>query len=188
MARPTPVTSRPTARRGGFTLPECLIATSMVAISVAALGGALDVVYSNQRFVQNEAAAMKASQRLLEEAVALPVVPESSSDVALASLNDTVDVISLGAPSLSIATTVVTAAGSSASAGTVSNDAEDDEAAPVVNTTNATRRITVSTGAVTVGGRSINNAGLKVVEVATTLPDGRVVRIKRVATSAEQRR
>ena len=200
MERYTPPTK---SRSGGFTLPEVLIATGLVATCVASLAGVLDAVYQNERFVQNQARALQASRQLLEEVVALPVIATAAGQTTVASMDCVTDSISL-APGATDAVLVMSASGSAAlipisatNIGTIGINPNTRFLTPtpaatpvevVSSESKAMRMVTVSTGAVTIAGQSINSSALRVVKVEAKLPNGQIIQVQRIATSAEQTR
>ncbi len=193
---------RPVSTRG-LGLAECMIASVVLAVSTSAIAGALAASYQHQRAAQNASTAAVASERLLEELLALP----SEGAQTLDDRHDYADTLdtrtltrTLTGDSAALNLTEAQSA-LNVNAPTAESDDEDDDSERsgsattrgptgpasidrASDTDKVSRRVRVVRKNAP-GGSSVVDGSLVLVEVETTDVDGGVVRVKRLISETE---
>jgi Tfp pilus assembly protein PilV len=80
-------------RRSGFTLPEALIASVLVATSATAVSMSMSASYQHDRQLEQESAALNTGQQLLDEISALPIVQTEANGMSLLQSDGYTDIV-----------------------------------------------------------------------------------------------
>ncbi len=193
------------ARKRAFTLPEGLIATALVAVSVAALAGTLDAVYKQERYIADDARALASARQLMEEVSAMPISASTAGDATLSSMNNYNDTVTLTSTSdspvqkdlsreiMADETMIKTMPPepemipASTSKETLAPAMEQDVITSVSNRPIIVKRsVSILSNSVPVSGQTIASTKLAQIDVSVTLPDGRTIKVRRLVADADK--
>jgi prepilin-type N-terminal cleavage/methylation domain-containing protein len=172
----------------GFTLAECLIATAILTISVAAVSTALVASYDQDRYTQTQRSAVDSGNRLMEEISSLPMDATAASSQSIASFDAYTDSVTASADRVRVVADAATqpvagtsgsnlsaasAGGLAAASGTIDDDADE---------ITVTRRVTVQR----LDNLDMPNSAsgqLALVSVELTGPDGKPLTLRRLIST-----
>lgn len=161
---------RPCRARQGYTLVECMLASTLLCVTVVAVSGAISASYAQDEFAAQRQKALATASQLLDEVTALPIDAASVNDPSIMKYNSYSDQTAAGA----LASVVSAAANTVAhAAGTSSTNSTED----------ATRRVTVQRKSA-LNAASGSTGDFAIVGVAVE-NGGESVTIKRLVTAAE---
>jgi len=175
-------------RKMAFTLPECLIATALVAVSVAALAGTLDAVYKQERYIADDARALASARQLMEEVSALPITASTAGDVTLSSMNNYTDEVTLTSTSNSpIQASLLNPNSAEAIVPAGADTTKQNVVTSVaVRPMKMTRSVSILSSSVPVAGRTVTGGKLAQISVDVRMPNGQTIKVRRLVADADK--